>query len=456
MPQKLKISRVTPVHKAGSKESLENYRPISGVPIFSKILENVVLIRLRSYIHSEGILSDSQYGFRENYSTTKALFNFIDEIYQAIDKREGVVGVFADLAKAFDVVCHQLLLKKLYNSGINSIPLSWFESYLEDRYQRVEVKYRGSIEASDWRKVHFGVPQGSMLGPMLFLLYINELPLSLYPSKCTLFADDTSFIIKETDCNALERTANSVLLNLQSWLDDNLLYINIKKTHCLQFRNSCSMSLNMGKEEVSSAFSTKLLGVIIDDKLSWHSHIEHLKNKVCSAIFAVRKLVNILDAGTIKIVYYAYVNSLLSYGIIFWGGSPDFMEIFKLQKWCIRVMTGIDRRTSCRQYFRELNILPLPSLYILEVLTFVKNNLHLFHSNAHFHEYPTRRRGDLCVARHRTALYERGPRYVGLKLYNMLPGEFKILSRVGFRAVLKRELQREAFYSINEYTEYYR
>lgn len=405
---------------------------------------------------NKNVLSESQYGFRENHSTTKALFNFIDEIYQAVDKGDCVAGVFADLTKAFDVVCHQLLLNKLYNSGINSVPLSWFKSYLEDRYQRVEVMCGDGIEVSDWRKVRFGVPQGSMLGPLLFLLYINDLPQSLYPSKCTLFADDTSLIIKQKESKSLERTANSVLSTLQLWLDDNLLYLNVKKTHCLLFRNKYPMSINVGREEVSSACKIKLLGVLIDNKLSWHSHIDYLRKKLCSAVFAVRKLVNILDAGTIKSVYYAYVNSLLSYGIIFWGGSSEVVEIFKLQKWCIRVMVGIDRRTSCRTYFKELNILPLPSLYIMEMLTFVKCNLHLFPRNAHFHEYPTRRRGDLSVSGHRTALYERGPRYVGLKLYNVLPREFQNLGQVGFKAAIRKELLREVFYSISEFIEFYK
>ena len=218
-PAELKVAKVMPMYKTGDKMTLNNYRPISTLPIFSKILERLMYNRLLSYINKNNILYSHQFGFRTNHGTDLALISLVDYISNALNQGELVCGVFLDFSKAFDTINHKILLNKLYKYGIRGIVLNWFDDYLSQREQYVTINEINS----DKCKITCGVPQGSVLGPLLFLLYVNDLAnvsKLLFP---ILFADDTSVFLSDKNINTLISTVNQELEKIIDWLCINRL-----------------------------------------------------------------------------------------------------------------------------------------------------------------------------------------------------------------------------------------
>lgn len=294
-----------------------------------------------------------------------------------------------------------------------------------------------------------------MLGPTLFLIFINDLPLSLVSSHPTLYADDTSLLIRRDRLPRVETAGNNALWELKKWLDSNALYLNMQKSNFVLFgRREESVDLSLGGQTLERSSEGKMLGLLVDDRLSWRPHIKQLRSRLSSAVYALRKVVGFLDKKTIKSVYYAQINSLLAYGLIFWGGSSDSEDLFRIQKWAIRVIKGVNKRTSCRPFFKDLQILPLPSLYIYEVIIFTRRNIEKFPRNSDFHSYFTRGRDGLRVDKHRMALYERGPRAAGISLYNKLPRRITNLDDRNFKLALREELVNGSFYSVEEFVNY--
>lgn len=456
IPAKLKNARISPLYKSGDRGLPENYRPISCLPIFSKILEGLVLNRLNAFLDKTRLISPCQFGFRSHTSTNQALFEYLDAVFQSVDKKEKVIGVFADIKKAFDMVCHEILLHKLNAYGIKGVPLTWFKSYLTDRHQRVELESNGVFHFSHWAKVRFGVPQGSILGPALFIIYINDLPDKFVSTRVVLYADDTTLMIKHKCMMELQSLCNSSLVLLDNWLKNNMLYLNTCKTKFIDFRNKTDrLTLKIGDTNIESTSNSKMLGIIVDDQLTWKYHIKHVINKLCTAVYALRKLYKLLDTNVLRTVYFAYIQSVLSYGLIFWGGSSELEDVFVIQKWAIRIMKGLNKRTSCRNHFKELHILPLPSLYIFEILNFTKRNIKRFNMNSDFHEYNTRNRNNLRDVSHRMSLYEHSPRSVGISLYNQLPLRIRNLNVIDFKATVRGELEFNCFYSVKEFEKHY-
>ena len=260
VPDKLKVGLIHPIHKGDSNMICSNYRPISILPIFSKILEKLMHKRLTSFLEKHKLLFKHQYGFQKGKSTEHAILDLHSNIIKAIETKEKTCVIFLDFAKTFDTVNHQILIKKLEHFGIRNTQFKWFDSYLTDRQQRVKI----GENTSDYKTVKCGVPQGSVLGPLLFLLYINDIPVSTSKVSFHLFADGTCLFYSNKDYKQLE--INKALENIANWLKANKLTLNVKKSNLILFniqtnaKENPQIKICIGNSELEQKDSAKYLG----------------------------------------------------------------------------------------------------------------------------------------------------------------------------------------------------
>jgi len=237
-PDRLKYSEIKPLFKKGDRHNISNYRPISILTSFSKVLEKAVHFQLYEHCRKHNILAGERFGFRNKLSTTDAIYKLINKILIALNKKIMVGGIFCNLEKAFDSINHDILISKLNLYGVKGKTLSWFKSYLKNRYQRVTLTNKANCQNyhSTWQEIAHGVPQGSILGPLLFLIYINDLPKTVNNlATPILFADDTTILITSPNQSDCELKVNTTLKLINDWLNTNFLFINFEKTHFMQF-----------------------------------------------------------------------------------------------------------------------------------------------------------------------------------------------------------------------------
>ena len=375
-----------PVFKKGDAGSVENYRPITLTSALSKLLEYAMLERINSFIKKNDILESNQHGFRPGFSTHSALHTFLGNVFDVIGAGECPVGIFCDLSRAFDCVDHGILLDKLAGYGMRGIVNKWIGSYLEGRRQYVQVVQEstgGGPEAcSTLRDVPFGVPQGSVLGPVLFLLYINDLVQSIPEEVLVMYADDTSVLISDKNKDNLNIKCTTTIKNMCDWFVRNKLHFNAQKTNCLTFHNRQktveSTDIQGDNVVINSGKSVKFLGVHLQDTLQWNEHCTALVSTLSKACYQMKYLNSILCLEQLRCFYFAEVHSRLMYGVCFWGcPGTNSNNVFTIQKRIIRNMNGKPTRYPSKELFKSNDILPLPCIFILEVLlqTFKQKNL---------------------------------------------------------------------------------
>ena len=380
-PDALKIVKVIPIHKGGSTQDVNNFRPISLLSVFDKILEKLMHKRLYEFLESNDILFENQFGFRKNNSTVHALLQITEQIKETIEKGKVGCGIFIDLRKAFDTVNHNILLSKLVHYGIRDNLLKWFESYLSGRQQYVE--YNGN--SSDLRGITCGVPQGSVLGPLLFLIYINDLPNISKTLKKKLFADDTNIYYEADNIYELERTVNKELKHLNQWLIVNRLALNISKTNFVIFHSynkpiKETVTIKINKKAIDEKKYVKYLGVLIDSSLTWKYHIDNLSKKISKAIGIMYKIRSFVNRKILLNLYYALVYPHLLYAIQTWGFAFDnnINKIEILQRKVIRMLTFNDNiygffgpSVDVSSLFRELELLKIKEIFELRLAQFI-------------------------------------------------------------------------------------
>ena len=319
-PTALKTAKTIPIFKKGKHSCVSNYRPISLLSVFSKIFETLMATRLSNFLNKHNLLYEFQFGFRSAYSTKLALINTVDDILKGLDKKEYVAGIFLDFSKAFDSLDHDILLQKLSNYGIRGRIHDWFRSYLSDRVQFTYV----NSTCSDLKSINFGVPQGSVLGPLLFLIYINDIGnipgLKRLPK---LFADDTNIFVSKQSIPDLSNECQIILEKINQWVLANRLTLNLDKTCYMVFTpftsnsNTPQIDLNLvlNGNRLTRVSSTKYLGVIMDDKLNWILHIQDLCTHLRKYIGIFYKLSCNLPLPILRMLYFSIIYPRLLYGI---------------------------------------------------------------------------------------------------------------------------------------------
>lgn len=365
-PDDWKGARVSPIFKAGDRDNIDNYRPISVLSAVTKIFEKVVFDQLYSYVSRNKLLYKYQSGFRSVYSTVTALLDATNEWYTNMDNGLYNGVVFLDLKKAFDTIDHKILLEKLNLYGIQGKPLDWFQSYISNRFQICSIN--GAL--SDKQTVTCGVPQGSTLGPLLFLLYINDLPNALEHSKARMYADDTTMTASGESISEVEELLNSDLEKAKDWFITNKLSLNTSKCEYMVVASNYRIhntdhvpQISIGQLPIKRVSKSKSLGVHIDEELSWHEHINEICKKVSRGLAVLKRIKPYVTRDCLVLVYNAVVQSQLDYCSIVWDsiGTTLANKLQKLQNRAARIITDFSYDIRSAQILHHLEWVNLES-----------------------------------------------------------------------------------------------
>ena len=439
VPNSLKLAKVTPVHKKGDKHSVQNYRPISLLPAFSKILERIIYNRLYKHLLQNNILAKEQFGFRPLYSTEMALLCTLEQILTSLDNKETVMAIFIDLSKAFDSLDHNVLLYKLEHYGIRGVPLHWFKNYLSDRKQFTSVNGTNSSTLP----LTCGVPQGSILGPLLFLIYVNDIINTSTLFRFILYAEDTNILFSHKNENTLYNIVNTEMIYVCDWFKANKLKMNADKTKYMIFRSQKKYGqqsnpvLKVDDEVIDRVDSTNCLGVIIDEKLTWTKHINSIHGKISMSIGVMRKLRSVLPLNALFMLYNAFVLPYLNYCSLVWSGASlsNLNRLQVLQKKAIRLCSNAHYLAHTAPIFKGLNTLTLSDNVALKVGIFMfkyfKGILpeifdHCLYLNNTIHNFDTRNKHAIVLPYCRLSIKQKHSiLYKGAKFWNALDQIFK-------------------------------
>jgi len=441
IPSKLKIAKVIPIFKAGDSHAFSNYRPISILPAISKILEKIFYVRLHDFIVKNNILSPHQYGFRQKHSTYMAINDLYTKITEDLDNKLHTIGLFLDLSKAFDTLNHQILLSKLNSYGVRGLANKWVENYLTGRKQY--VNFNGQSSTSSY--ITCGVPQGSILGPLLFLLYINDLPRCSNSSHFIIFADDTNIIFSHKDPNNLEILINNELHKISNWFKLNKLSLNIDKTNFMIFKNKHSnkpdltFEVKIGNKDIHKVNTTKFLGILIDSNLSWKSHTSHIIKIVSKYNGIIRRVKPYLPLDSLKTLYNTFILPYLSYCALIWAdkNNSNLEPLYLIQKKAIRTCTNSVWLAHTNPLFSQLKTLKIRDIYIHQLGTYLyryHNNLlppgHLTISfttvaDSHSYTYDTRQSSNIQIVPTNTLLAQNTIKIQGAIFWNFLRHSIK-------------------------------
>ena len=463
----MKYTDITPLYKSKCKYETTNYRPISLLLTISKILEKVVYKRTYHFLEHNQILYNSQYGFRSQHSCQDAISELVGKILKNMEEHKYTIAVCIDLSKAFDTLEHEVLFAKLEKYGIRGTTLNWFRSYLTNRKLRVKCKIgtTGQIEYSEYYNVNYGTPQGSCLGPLLFLIFNNDLNRCLENSSSILFADDTIIYDQNKNLDFLKWNLEQELSKVVDWFNANKLTLNVDKTQCLLFEpkqlkflnqntkkdNTCTLRLE--NTDLRFCKSVKFLGTWIDNLLSWNHQFQTIIYKIQKNRILLQISQKYLPIHTKILVYYAHIYSHISYCIRIWGNMITRTQLNQLpieQNKCIRLIEPNMNTSSIYKKHRLATIDQIISIEniklgfcidrktvpaeLYKVITEDSKGQTLMKT----HGYSTRNKNMPNLPRVRSMKYQSSFLSKGIKEFSKLPQELKdIKSWTLFKSKIK-------------------
>ena len=388
-PDSLKTSNVKPIFKSGDKSKCTNYRPIALLSNISKIIEKLVHDRIYSFLEKENILYTHQYGFRLNRSTTHTLIYTTETIREACDNDKYACAIYLDLKKAFDTVNHKILLEKLRHYGVRGIANNWFRTFLTGRTQYTTI----NDSESSILNILFGVPQGSVLGPLLFVLYINDLHNAVKHSLTFHYADDTNLLLISESLKQINSYVNHDLSLITEWLRANRISLNTSKTEIVIFKPNNKeikkhLNFRVSGQLIKATDKVKYLGLIFQENLRWDIHMKQLITKLQRAIGLLSKVRHYVPRWLLRTIYYSLFNSHLVYACEVWGQKNTvlYQKILNLQNKAIKIINFDRNNKNIRELYKENKILCISDFIVLKNALLVKDCLEGINPTG-FHNY---------------------------------------------------------------------
>ena len=461
LPVDLKTALVTPIFKnKGSKDYPGNFRPISVIPTIAKIMEKAVKIQIVNYFTENNFFCKQQSAYLKFHSTSTALHDLVDNWLSNIENGNINITVYLDLTKGFDIVSHEILFSKLAKYGIINTALEWFSSYLSDRTQR--VKCNNDISSS--LPVSMGVPQGTILGPILFLILVNDFPNCIKNGKCIMYADDTTILCSAKDEIDLKRKINDCMDEALKWFKKNRLLVNINKSNFMIISSKrkvdeiSDINVDVNDYCLNKCDETKLLGVMIDSYLSWQPHVEYLYSKIVPKIGLLHRLRQTVTSDILNIIYLSIIQAYFDYCITIWGSCSKTLlcSVQKLQNKAARAVTGnFDFNSSVSDMIKQLGWMNITKRFNYFMLILIYKCLNgqapsnlsdklCFVNDTHCYITRSVMNENLAVPFSKGALFHRSFSYNGPKLWNDLPRDIRRNKSIfSFKKQLKEYLMSE-------------
>lgn len=431
-----KTATIIPIPKIAGTKKCSEYRPINMLPAFEKILEQIAKEQLQNYLETEKLLIEEQSGFRKNHSCETALNFILAQWKEDMENNKKIVAVFLDLKRAFETIDRKILLEKLEKYGITGTAKNWFADYLDNRQQ---ITTFSGVESNPKRN-DLGVPQGSILGPLLFILYVNDIKKTLKSCNLNLFADDTLITISDQDVvNAIGKINND-LEHVSMWLKTNKLKLNTSKTKAMLISNKPVVevvpSVMIDGIHLDYVAEIKYLGIIIDNKLHFKKHIDFVVRKTAKKIGFFGRISNKLNIWSKILVYKCIIAPYFEYcaTVLFLATDSDLQKMQKLQNRAMRIILHCNKRTRIADMLEALQWLNIKQRIYFNVLLFIykllNNKLPLYMCRSVFynrdvHSYGTRKIDHFRLPNFTKTSTQNNLYYKGLKLYNELPNEIK-------------------------------